>query len=114
MINGTDYAVVLEVNEKATTLGLIIVPPEFTSSMIDSKRDRSDDLFRVRTDQDRYPMYKSRSIHIGPFSSVETFISGVYFLYQSLHDLHILGNDEMTVAARDMVLLDAIKNSGDQ
>ena len=112
MINGDEYTIVLEITEKAKAIGLVIVPPEYTSSMIEPSV-KSDDLFRVRTARESYPMYNStKNIHVGNFASVEVFIRGAYFLYHSLEALGAISEENIAICARDMTLMNAIRSTG--
>jgi hypothetical protein len=111
MINGDEYTIVLEVTAKAASIGLVIVPPEYQSSMIEPSI-KSDDLFRVRPMKVYYPMYETnKNVHVGNFASVEVFIRGAHFFYNSLIGLSIIVDDSVEVAARDWALMNAIKNT---
>ena len=112
MVDGTEYNKVLEVTGRADYMGLIIISPCFRQSVIEPIA-KPDDLFKVKINEMRYPSIKNVIVHQGNFVSVEMFISGAFFLHESLCDLGVISEDRILSAAQQFILMDTIRTSGD-
>ena len=113
MVDGTEYNKVLEITGKADHMGLIILAPYFKQSVIEPVTRGIDDLFQVRINEMRYPTIKNVIVHRGNFVSVEMFISGAFFLHESLCDLGIISEDVILSAAQQFILMETIRTSGE-
>jgi hypothetical protein len=113
MVDGAEYNKVLEVTGKASYMGLIIISPYFKQSVIEHVTGTPDDLFKVKINEMRYPTIKNVIVHQGNFVSVELFITGAYFLHESLCDLGIIDEDRILSAAQQFILMETIRHSGD-
>lgn len=111
MVDGADYNKVLEITGKADNMGLIIVAPYFKQSVIEHVR-KPDDLFKVKINEMRYPTIKNAVVHRGTFISVEMFITGAYFIHESLLELGVISEDQILSAAQQFILMETIRNSG--
>ena len=112
MVDGADYTKVLEVTGKADYMGLIIISPYFKQSVIEHVA-KPDDLFQVKINEMRYPTIKNAIVHRGNFVSVEMFITGAFFLHESLCDLGVISEDKILSAAQQFILMETLRNSGD-
>ena len=112
MVDGSEYNKVLEVTGKADHMGLIIIAPYFKQSVIAHVRKPSD-IFKVKINELRYPTIKNVIVHQGNFISVEIFITGAYFLHESLCDLGVITEDKILSAAQQFILMETIRQSGD-
>ena len=113
MVDGAEYNKVLEVTGKADYMGLIIISPYFKQSVIEPVTRGIDDLFQVKINEMRYPTIKNVIVHRGNFVSVEMFITGAYFLHESLCDLGIIDEDKIMSAAQQFILMDTIRTTGE-
>ena len=112
MVDGSEYNKVLEVTGKADHMGLIIIAPYFKQSVIAHVRKPSD-IFKIKINELRYPTIKNVIVHQGNFVSVEIFITGAYFLHESLCDLGVISEDKILSAAQQFILMETIRQSGD-
>lgn len=112
MVDGAEYNKVLEVTGKADYMGLIIISPYFKQSVIEPVR-KPDDLFQVKINEMRYPTIKNVIVHRGNFVSVEMFITGAYFLHESLCELGIISEDKIMSAAQQFILMETIRSTGE-
>jgi len=112
MVDGADYNKVLEITGKADNMGLVIIAPYFKQSVIEHVR-KPDDLFKVKINEMRYPTIKNAIVHRGTFISVEMFITGAYFIHESLLDLGVISEDQILSAAQQFILMETIRHSGE-
>jgi hypothetical protein len=112
MVDGMEYNKVIEVTGMADYMGLIIISPYFRQSVIEHVT-KPDDLFKVKINEMRYPTIKNAIVHQGNFMSVEMFISGAYFIHESLCDLGVISEDQILSAAQQFILMDTIRTSGE-
>ena len=112
MVDGAEYNKVLEVTGKADHMGLIIISPYFKKSVIEPVTRGIDDLFQVKINEMRYPTIKNAIVHRGTFVSVEMFITGAYFIHESLLDLGVISEDQILSAAQQFILMETIRHSG--
>lgn len=111
MVDGSEYNKVLEITGKADQMGLIIIAPYFKQSVIKHAAE-SDDVFKVKISEIRYPTIKDVIVHQGNFISIEIFICGAYFLHESLCDLGVISKDKILSAAQQFILMETIRTSG--
>ena len=108
MVDGADYARVLEVNDKADYLGFIILPPGTrTRTVIET--GSLDEVFKVKISELRYPTVPNLIVHEGNFHSVDLFISGAYLVHESLTQLGVIDDERILSAAQQFILLKQIR-----
>lgn len=112
MVDGAEYNKVLEVTGKADSMGLIIISPWFKQSLIEPS-NVPDGLFQVKINEMRYPTIKNVIVHRGNFASVDYFITGAFFLHESLCELGVISEDKILSAAQQFILMDTIRQTGE-
>jgi len=106
MISGNDYTTVLTTTISAGRVGLVIVP---TGSF----QSGTPEEFAVVRHPERHPQEtqdaQESPVFQGAFEDVTKFIAGCVFIADSYNDLGVVDAEQIELAERDMILMNAIK-----